>query len=182
MSERDDDRPSARRDARRAASDQRDPLGWKQRAGEPGDADDRPGGRPGPGTPELGEVDADEAVHDVESWYDDEAPPLGGGAPSGDDADDAAEGAPPRRPTPLTQQIGRVTLVVLLVVFVVFAFANSHRVDFSWLAGRAEVVEVAGETQGGVPLILLLVVAFVLGLLVGVIAEWQLLRSRRHRR
>lgn len=96
---------------------------------------------------------------------------------------DADEHVLPRRPrTPLTQQLGRVTLVVLAVLFVVFAVANSQPVDFSWIVGGTEVVERAdGEVVGGVPLILLLVAALLVGAAIGALVEWQFLRSRRER-
>jgi uncharacterized integral membrane protein len=93
------------------------------------------------------------------------------------DGSEDHRGAPP---TPLTQQLGRVVLVVLAGLVVVFALANRHPVDFSWIIGETEVVEVAGERRsGGVPLIVLLLGSFVVGALVGALLEWQVLRRRR---
>ena len=85
--------------------------------------------------------------------------------------------------TPLTQQIGRVTIVALAVLFGVFAVANSHHVAFSWVLDATEVVTDAdGErVSGGVPLIVLLVVSFAAGALIGSVAVWQAGRSRRVR-
>jgi uncharacterized integral membrane protein len=82
------------------------------------------------------------------------------------------------RRTPVTQQVGRVAVLVLAVLFVVFALANAQRVDFSWLFGETRVVEEGGEPiGGGVPLIVLLVVSFLIGALVATVLSWQ-----RHRR
>jgi glycerol-3-phosphate dehydrogenase (NAD(P)+) len=57
--------------------------------------------------------------------------------------------------------------IAAFALFVAFALANMHRVEFSWLLGRSEILEVAGETTGGVPLIVLLGAAFVLGIILG---------------
>lgn len=83
------------------------------------------------------------------------------------------------RRTPATQQLGRVVVVALVVLFVVFALANAQFVDFSWIFSGTEVVESGGERiSGGVPLILLLAIAFVLGTAFG----WLLTVRRRRRR
>ena len=90
--------------------------------------------------------------------------------------------APPEPPkTPLSQQLGRVLLGVVIVLFGVFAVANAQPVDFSWVFGEAlvEIDETGERVGGGVPLIALLVSAFVLGLVVGLLAAWQRGRSKR---
>lgn len=93
-----------------------------------------------------------------------------------------AEAAPPTR-TPVTQQIGRVVVVLLLVVFGVFAATNAQPVDFSWVFGGTEVVEGPGDaTEGGVPLIVLLLASFAVGALVGAGLVWQGGRNRRRGR
>lgn len=89
----------------------------------------------------------------------------------------ARRDAEPRR-APLTQQIGRITLVVVAVLFAIFALGNAQHVDFSWIFGSTEVVLQGGErVRGGVRLIILLVIAFAAGGLVGALAA----RPRRHR-
>jgi uncharacterized integral membrane protein len=71
--------------------------------------------------------------------------------------------------------------IAAIALFTAFALANRQAVDFSWLFGATEVTEVAGErVGGGVPLILLLVVAFLLGIVVGTTGT--LLRARSRRR
>lgn len=84
-------------------------------------------------------------------------------------------------PTPVTQQVGRVTIIVLAVLFGVFALDNAQFVDFSWIFGESQVVESGGQrVGGGVPLILLLLASFVLGAAVGGLLGWR--RRRRRRR
>ncbi|TVP62750.1 MAG: LapA family protein [Nitriliruptor sp.] len=84
---------------------------------------------------------------------------------------------------PFTQQLGRVTIVVLAVLFGVFAVANSQRVDFSWIFGETTVREgPTGEVTGGVPLILLLVGAFVAGAVIAILTELHVTRVRRARK
>jgi len=70
--------------------------------------------------------------------------------------------------------------IAAFALFVAFALANMHRVDFNWLLGRSEILEVAGETTGGVPLIVLLLASFALGAILG----WALtsMRARARRR
>lgn len=95
----------------------------------------------------------------------------------------SAPGGPtPERTTPVTQQIGRVVVVLLVVLFGVFAAVNAQPVDFSWVFGATEVSEPpTGGTEGGVPLIVLLLAAFAVGALAGVGLVWQGRRSRRRR-
>ncbi len=72
----------------------------------------------------------------------------------------------PRRP--ITQQVGRVAMTVAAAVFALFAVFNAQYVDFSWVFGSTEVVSAGGErVSGGVPLIILLIGAFILGAIVG---------------
>ncbi len=87
-------------------------------------------------------------------------------------------------PTPFTQQLGRITIGILAALFGVFAVANSQRVDFSWVFGETTVRAAAdGEgTVGGVPLIVLLLGAFVVGALVAFLTELYVSRSRRARK
>lgn len=82
---------------------------------------------------------------------------------------------------PLGRRIGRALLTAWLVLVVIFAILNLHWVDFDWIFGETEVVEVGGARQsGGVPLVLLLAGAFASGLLTGVTIVG--LRVRRARR
>lgn len=92
-------------------------------------------------------------------------------------------GEPAREPVPLTQQVGRVAIVVLAILFGVFAVVNSQSVDFSWVFGETHVrPDPAGDGDiGGVPLIVLLVAAFVVGALLGALLQWNAARSRRAR-
>jgi|GEM_PF-2382162 len=111
----------------------------------------------------------------------------GGAAASGSgDATTSTEGTAEEvaPPTPFTQQLGRVTIIVLAVLFGVFAVANSQPVDFSWVFGETTVrpdPDGAG-TIGGVPLILLLLGAFVVGALVAFLTELYVSRARRARK
>lgn len=84
-------------------------------------------------------------------------------------------------PTPLSQHIGRVVIGVVIVLFGVFAVINAQPVDFSWVFGETfvEIDETGDRVGGGVPLIVLLVSAFVLGLIVGLLVAWQRGRSKR---
>lgn len=84
------------------------------------------------------------------------------------------------RGTPFTQQLGRIFVAIIAVLFGIFAVANAQFVDFNWIFGETQVVEEGGERiGGGVPLIILLVVSFVLGALAGWFATWR--RKRHHR-
>ncbi len=90
----------------------------------------------------------------------------------------AAVEAPVEPKTPMTQQIGRVVVAVVVILFLIFAFANSQPVTFNWIFGRTTAVETPEGIVGGVPLILLLLVAFLFGMVVGAGLLW---RSRRAR-
>lgn len=110
-----------------------------------------------------------------------------GDAPS--DADDASpqsdaadEDITP--PTPFTQQLGRITIFIIAALFGVFAVANSQPVDFSWVFGETLVREAPdgdGEV-GGVPLIVLLLAAFVIGAVVAILTDIYVSRARRARK
>ncbi len=87
-------------------------------------------------------------------------------------------------PTPFTQQLGRITIVVIAALFGVFAVANSQRVDFSWVFGETTVRAApdGDGSVGGVPLIVLLLGAFVIGAVVAILTELYISRSRRARK
>lgn len=121
------------------------------------------------------------------------SPPPPSGSPSsgspssggldGSGASAPRAGAEPKPPTPFTQQLGRITIVVLAALFAVFAIANSQPVDFSWVFGETTAREGAdGVVTGGVPLILLLVGAFVAGSLITFLTELYVGRARRARK
>ena len=95
----------------------------------------------------------------------------------------APRGTAPAEPTveartPITQQMGRVIVGVAAVLFLVFAFVNSQRVTFDWIFGESVAVTTPEGVVGGVPLIVLLLAAFLLGVLVG---AGLLLRAQRTR-
>ncbi len=98
-----------------------------------------------------------------------------------DDGREPSQTPPEPAGTPFSQQLGRILIAILVVLFGVFAVANSQPVDFSWIFGEARVeVDPTGErVGGGVPLIVLLGAAFVIGLLVGLVIAWQSARSKR---
>lgn len=114
--------------------------------------------------------------------------PSAPGAATGTDGigtgtDTTAVEAPGRQPTPLTQQIGRITVFVLAALFLVFALVNLQPVTFSWIFGESTAVTTpTGETTGGVPLILLLVTSFLMGAVVGAGLTWRRQRVRRRQR
>ncbi len=91
------------------------------------------------------------------------------------------EPAPEPDGVPLSQKIGRILIGILVVLFGVFAVANAQPVDFSWIFGETRVeLDPAGErVEGGVPLIVLLGAAFLIGLLLGLALVWQNRRSKR---
>lgn len=83
-----------------------------------------------------------------------------------------------RTSPPVTQRLGQLVVIGIAVLFGIFAVANSQYVDFNWIFGGTEVIETGGErSSGGVPLILLLVGAFVLGAILGRATTW---RRTRH--
>jgi uncharacterized integral membrane protein len=95
--------------------------------------------------------------------------------PRGATADGASE--PDRRPR---IRAGQVAVLFLAVLFGVFALVNSHPVRFSWLFGETVVErDAAGEVTGGVPLIVLLLLSFILGAGLGGWWTWQAGRARR---
>ncbi len=81
--------------------------------------------------------------------------------------------------TPVTQQIGRVIVALAAVLFLVFAFVNSQRVTFDWIFGESVAVTTPQGVSGGIPLIVLLLGAFLLGALVGAGLLWRTHRTRQ---
>ncbi|MFN2557337.1 MAG: hypothetical protein ABR592_10830 [Nitriliruptorales bacterium] len=79
--------------------------------------------------------------------------------------------------TPFTQQVGRVIVGVAAVLFLVFAFVNSQRVTFDWIFGETEAMTTPEGVIGGVPLIVLLLGAFLLGAVVGAGLLWRTQRT-----
>ena len=81
---------------------------------------------------------------------------------------------------PFTTLVGRIVIGIIAILFTIFAVLNLQRVDFQYIFGeslvRKEGEEVIG---GGVPLIVLLVASFVLGMIVGSLMGWR--RRRRGR-
>lgn len=72
------------------------------------------------------------------------------------------------------QRTAQFALVAVGVIMAVFAFANLQPVSFSWLVGETEVaLDASGDVTGGVPLIVLLLSAFVLGVVVGRLMGWR---------
>lgn len=92
-----------------------------------------------------------------------------------------ASAVPEPRRASFTQKVGRVVIGILVVLFGVFAVANAQAVDFSWIFGETQVQidETGARVGGGVPLILLLGAAFVIGLFLGLVIAWQSGRKRR---
>lgn len=80
--------------------------------------------------------------------------------------------------------LSQAVLVTLSILFAVFALANRQEVSFSWIVGETTVTTTdTGElVSGGVPLILLLVAAFVVGAVIGWTVHWRSSRRRRRRR
>ena len=77
--------------------------------------------------------------------------------------------------------VARGVAIGAVVLFGAFAVANRQAVDFNWLFGETVVQEAGGERiGGGVPLILLLLGAFFLGL----VTAWAAMtvQARRGRR
>jgi uncharacterized integral membrane protein len=70
--------------------------------------------------------------------------------------------------------------IAVVALFTAFALANRQYVEFGWLFGATEIQEVSGErVSGGVPLIVLLVGAFVLGAIAGAVLVTLRTRARR---
>lgn len=86
---------------------------------------------------------------------------------------------PVEQATPFTQQIGRVVVGVAGLLFLVFAFVNSQRVTFDWIFGESVAVTTPEGVVGGVPLIVLLLGAFLLGVVVGAGLLWRSQRGRQ---
>lgn len=94
----------------------------------------------------------------------------------------APDGAPgPSTATRFRQGAVRGIGIAAVALFTAFALANRQFVEFGWLFGSTEIQEVGGErVAGGVPLIVLLVAAFLLGAVVGAVLV--VLRRRARRR
>jgi uncharacterized integral membrane protein len=97
-------------------------------------------------------------------------------------AEPAAGG--PRSSVSTATRITQVVVLLLAGLFAVFAAVNSQPVEFSWVFGETQVERDAGGdvTSGGVPLIVLLVVSFILGATLGGAWVGQVVRSRRRDR
>lgn len=103
--------------------------------------------------------------------------------PTGQATSDATarEAAGPSTLTRFRRGFVRGIGIAAVALFTAFALANRQYVEFGWLFGSTEIQEVGGDrVSGGVPLIVLLVAAFVLGIVVG--GAWASLRSRSRRR
>ncbi len=73
--------------------------------------------------------------------------------------------------------------IAAVALFTAFALANRQYVDFAWLFGSTEVQSAGGDrVSGGVPLIVLLIAAFVLGAIAGAVLVALRSRSRRRER
>ena len=94
---------------------------------------------------------------------------------------EATRGAEPSALTRFGHGVVRGIGIAAVALFTAFALANRQYVSFGWLFGQSEVQEVAGDrVSGGVPLIVLLIAAFVLGAIAGAVLV--ALRSRARRR
>jgi uncharacterized integral membrane protein len=106
-----------------------------------------------------------------------------GGAASRRPSGEGAPAAEQRARTPTSAQVGRIAVLLLAALFGVFALVNSHPVGFSWILGETRVhQDAAGAVTGGVPLIVLLLVSFILGATLGGWWTWQAGRTRRRGR
>jgi uncharacterized integral membrane protein len=97
-------------------------------------------------------------------------------------AGEGAAGAD-ERSVPTSVRVAQAAVLLLAVLFGVFALVNSQPVDFSWVFGETRVERAAtGEVaSGGIPLIVLLLVSFILGAVLG--GWWVNAAARaRHRR
>jgi uncharacterized integral membrane protein len=83
-------------------------------------------------------------------------------------AGDDAVGAD-QRSVPTSVRVAQTAVLLLAVLFGVFALVNSQPVDFSWVFGETQVERTAGGevTSGGIPLIVLLLVSFIFGAVLG---------------
>ena len=109
----------------------------------------------------------------------------GGGQPpaSGEPRAEVDSAAGRGTRTPTAARVGRIAVLLLAVLFGVFALVNSQSVDFSWILGETTVEsDATGETTGGIPLIVLLFVSFILGAALGGWWTWQAGRTRQRRR
>jgi uncharacterized integral membrane protein len=117
----------------------------------------------------------------------DEGPPTspdGGQPPRSGEQQGAVDSAAGRwSRTSTSARVGRIAVLFVAVLFGVFALVNSQPVDFSWIFGETTVEPGAtGETTGGIPLIVLLLVSFILGAALGGWWTWQAARTRQRRR
>jgi uncharacterized integral membrane protein len=105
-----------------------------------------------------------------------------GEATAGGAAGEEAAGAD-QRSVPTSVRVAQGAVLLLAVLFGVFALVNSQPVDFSWVFGETRVERGAGGevASGGIPLIVLLLVSFILGAVLG--GWWVSAATRaRHRR
>jgi uncharacterized integral membrane protein len=74
-----------------------------------------------------------------------------------------------QRSVPTSVRVAQAAVLLLAVLFGVFALVNSQPVDFSWVFGETQVErDASGEVaSGGIPLIVLLLVSFILGAVLG---------------
>jgi len=85
-------------------------------------------------------------------------------------------------PAPISTIIGRVLLAILGIVFIVFAVLNVQNVSFNYIFGESERTALPnGELTGGVPLILLLVGSFLVGIIFGSFMSWRRRRVKASR-
>lgn len=71
--------------------------------------------------------------------------------------------------------------IATVALFTAFALANRQYVEFSWLFGSTEIQATGGErVAGGIPLIVLLIAAFVLGAMAGAVFVSLRSRARGH--
>jgi uncharacterized integral membrane protein len=87
-----------------------------------------------------------------------------------------------QRSVPTSVRATQAAVLLLAVLFGVFALVNSQPVDFSWVFGETQVErDTAGEVaSGGVPLIVLMLVSFILGAVLG--AWWDNAARRARQR
>jgi uncharacterized integral membrane protein len=137
--------------------------------------------------PEEGEMPRDRDGTD-----DEDGEGVGGADPTDDRERPREDGPDPERtdaieaapPVSRATRVGQAAVLLVAVLFGVFALVNSQPVDFSWILGETQVERDAGGevVAGGVPLIVLLLVSFILGATLGGWWVWQVLRTRRRDR